>query len=196
MDWAKRPKRSVIYTPGQYSDEPWISKAVTAWFLGKLLGATAFQEYALSQFIQNCAIAVRGPWKLIEEEAPARSPLLRFSNHWVAWNAHLSGPGLNEYTGLRAAHYAKEVTPAMRDPRTFDMKHWYSDCGDDINAKCAHDPVVRANQLHQEQLSKRPPPPVWGVEYELAKNRNIGNPARGTIKRQKTLRVLTKNPPR
>ena len=166
VEWTKRSKPPITYEPGQYSDEPWISNAAAAWLLGHRLEAAMFQEYALSEFIQNCALAIRGPWRLIEEKAPAQSPLLRFSDHWVAWNSSLSGPGLNEYTGTNAARRADQVKPSTRDPRTLDLKHWYMDCGNDINAKCAHDPIFRANQQEQESLRKRTPPPVWGARYE------------------------------
>ena len=47
-----------------------------------------------------------------------------------------------------------------------DLIHWYSDCGNDINAKCAHDPMFRASQREKERLRKRRPPPVFGIEYE------------------------------
>lgn len=182
VEWTKRPKPPIIYAAGQYSDEPWISNAASAWFLGHRLDAALFQEYALSQFIQNCALAVRGPWRLIEEKAPAESPLLRFSKHWVAWNSSLSGPGLNEYTGTKAAKYADQIRPSTRDPRIMDFNHWYFDCGNDINAKCAHDPIFRANQQEKERLRKRTPPPVVGVEYELEKTRTISSPKRAVYK--------------
>lgn len=182
VEWAKRPKPPVIYAPGHYSDEPWISNAAAAWFLGHRLDAAMFQKYALSQFVQNCALAVRGPWRLIEEKAPAQSPLLRFSDHWVAWNSSLSGPGLNEYTGMNAAKHADQVKPSTRDPRILDLNHWYLDCGNDINAKCAHDPIFRANQQEKERLRKRTPPPDWGAEYELAKSSTISSPVHAKYK--------------
>jgi len=169
IDWAKRPKNPIIYAPGQYSEEPWITNAAAAWILGDRLDALKFKKYALSQFIQNCALAPRGPWKLIEENAPAKSPLLRFSNHWVAWNSSLSGPGVNEYTGLNAARLADLVKPSSRDPRIFDLIHWYLLCGNNINAQCTHDPILRANEQERRRLRRRPPPPEWGAEFEGVK---------------------------
>lgn len=182
VKWVRRPNAPIIYSAGQYTDEPWISNAVAAWFLGHHLEAALFQEYAFSQFVQNCALAVRGPWKLIEEKSPAQSPLLRFSEHWVAWNSSLSGPGLNEYTGTNAAKYADQIKPSTRDPRIMDLSHWYSDCGNDINAKCAHDPIFRANQQEKERLRNRTPPPILGVEYELSKMSVNSNPVRDRYK--------------
>ncbi|KAI4185118.1 MAG: hypothetical protein L6R41_004325 [Letrouitia leprolyta] len=177
IDWIKTPKQPIIYTPGQYSDEPWLSNAAAAWLLGHQLDATRFQEYALSQFIQNCALVLRGPWKMIEESAPVDSPLRRFSNHWVAWDASLSGSLLNEYENLIAAEQADQVRSSTRDPRTLDLNHWYLDCGNDINAQCDHDPIFRANQWEKERLRKRAPPPVWGADYELANTSTTSNPA-------------------
>ncbi|KAL8694789.1 MAG: hypothetical protein Q9218_000635 [Villophora microphyllina] len=188
VEWVKRPKQPIIYAPGQYSDEPWISNAAAAWLLGHCLDAAMFQEYALSQLIQNCALALRGPWRSIEEKAPARSPLRRFSNHWVAWDTSLSGPDLNEYTGLNAAKFADQVRPSTRDPRILDLNHWYTNCGDDINANCAHDPIFRASQREKERLRKRTPPPVWGAEYERANTSTISNPVRTNCK-------IPKSPP-
>jgi len=137
-----------------------------AWILGHHLDAVMFQKYALSQFIQNCAIAPRGPWKFIEEKAPAQSPLLRFSNHWVAWNSSLSGSGPNEYTSLNAAKLADQVKTSTRDPRILDMNHWYMDCGNNINAKCTHDPIFRGEERERDRLKARLPPTEWGAEFE------------------------------
>ena len=84
IEWAKKPKQPILYVPGQYSDELWISKAAAAWLLGHRLDEVLFQTYALSQFAQNCALAVRGPWRLIEEKAPAQSPLLGLAT--IGWH--------------------------------------------------------------------------------------------------------------
>ncbi len=184
VEWAKRPKPPIIYAPGQYSDEPWLSNAAAAWLLGHRLDAAIFQEYALSQFIQNCALALRGPWNLIEESAPTKSPLRRFSNHWVAWNTSLSGPYLTEYTHLNAAKHANQVRPSTRDPRILDLIHWYLDCGNNINAQCDHDPIFRENQREKERFRKRTPPAVWGVEYERANTSTISSPSISSTKSQ------------
>ncbi|KAL8673305.1 MAG: hypothetical protein Q9168_002267 [Polycauliona sp. 1 TL-2023] len=176
VTWAKTPQPPIVYVPGQYSDEPWISNAAPAWLFGHHLDAAMFQQYALSQFIQNCAMVLRGPWKWIEETAPAGSPLRRFSNHWVAWDSCLSGSDLNEYTDLDAVKHTGQVRPSTRDPRKLDLIHWYLDCGNDINAQCDHDPIFRANRRREERLKKKKPSPLTGVEYELAATNTTGGP--------------------
>ena len=125
IDWAKRPRSPIVYVPGDYSEEPWISHAVGAWKLGGCLGSDMFQKYALSQFIQNCALTIHGPWKLIEKKAPRNSSLFRFSTHWVAWNVHISGCVTDQYTNLKATELADQIGAAMSDPRTFELDHWY-----------------------------------------------------------------------
>jgi len=166
LEWSKRPKRPIHYHPGQYSEEPWISNAVPAWMLAHRLGVPRFEMYALSQFIQNCAIAIKGPWKFIEDNVPSTSSLFRFGAHWVAWNTSLSGIGANEYTGLRAAVNAAQVNNSTRDPRIYDLDHWYSDCGYKINPKCEHDPVSQEQEQRAKSFRDRPPPPEWGFEAE------------------------------
>lgn len=110
VEWIKRPKRSRNWCVlGDYAEEPWRSNAATAWMLGYYLIADEFKSYALYEFIRNCALVARGPWKFIEDHAPAKCPLLRFSDHWVAWNCKILGPGMNEYTGLRAARLADKL---------------------------------------------------------------------------------------
>lgn len=166
IKWSKKPQKPILYQSSQYSEDPWISKAVPAWVLARRLGAPRFEMYALSQFIQNCAIALQGPWKFIEDNVPPASSLSRFSNHWVAWNTYLSGSGANEYTGLNATRYASQVKASTRDPRILDLDHWYSDCGSNINAECEHDPIIQEQKRQAKLLRNRPPPPEWGVEAE------------------------------
>ena len=144
---------------------PWAVKAAAAWVLARQLGDHDFELYALSQLIQHCGVALFGPWALIEARCPVGSSILRFANHWVAWNASFSataiaGSGLvlvSEFTGLHAATLVNQVVrDETHDPRTFALDHWFQPCGDDFAAKCDHDPaVLRAKE--RERL--RPPPP-------------------------------------
>ncbi|KAI9687020.1 MAG: hypothetical protein M1822_002430 [Bathelium mastoideum] len=166
IDWAKRPTKPITYTLSQYSMEPWMSHAADAWLFGKRFNAPEFQRYALSQFIQNSAVMIHGPWKLIEQRASAQTPLRRFSDHWIAWNCLLLGIGPHEYSGLEAAKFARHATMSTHDPRTFDPEHWYTHCGNDIDATCTHDPLVRQKQQEKAQSRCRPPPAEWGREWE------------------------------
>jgi hypothetical protein len=174
IQWCKKPTQPIKYQPGQYTEEPWTSQAVAAWMLGHSFGAQRYEIYALSQFIQNCAIMLHGPWKYIEDNIPSKSALSRFSNHWVAWNAHYSSSGTNEYSNLLAARHSSKVKPSTRDPRILDLHHWYSDCGDDINAQCEHDPVLKQQERQTALRRDRPASSDWGAEIEarLSKERN------------------------
>lgn len=168
IEWSKYPKKVTKYAPGQYSkDEAWISHAASAWLLAYRLGAPRFEMYALSQFLQNCAIMVTGPWNWIEDNVPSSSALGRFSTHWVAWNAYFCGSGPSEYTGLVATGYITQVKSSTRDPRIFDLDHWYSDCGANINAKCEHDPITKENKERENERREKPPPEIWGAELEI-----------------------------
>jgi hypothetical protein len=167
LQWARSPQVPICFSPGQYSKEPWISNAVSAWFLARKLGAAGFEDYALSQFIQNCALAAFGPWEYIENKAPSGSPLRRFSDQWVAWNAYLSGPGINEFTGLGAAAWGIWfVSDRMRDPRFYDIEHWHETCGSHFNPNCFHDPVIRQQRREEENRRRRPQPLEWGRSFE------------------------------
>lgn len=103
----------------------------------------------------------------IEERAVSGSPLSRFSNHWIAWNTSFSNCWTHEYVGLEAADLAENVTPETRDPRVFDIDHWYKDCGDDFNALCEHDPFHREQQRQRQARKSRPPAAEWGAEQEV-----------------------------
>lgn len=167
LDFCQTPQEPVKYRPGQYSTEPWITTSAAAWVLAVELRVRKFEKYALSQFIQNCAIVVKGPWKYIEEHAVDGSPLSRFSKHWIAWNTSLSSWWGHEYRDLEAADLAEQVTPETRDPRVFDIDHWYSNCGDDFNALCEHNPVHQEQQRQRHARKARPPPAEWGAGQEL-----------------------------
>lgn len=138
-----------IHNDSKHTEEPWLSNAAAAWVLAKKLRAPAFEKYALVAFIHNCALAAFGPWEYIEKEAPPGSSIRRFSDHWVAWNAHMSGSRPNEFAGLQAVRRTRLVTEKTRDPRIYDIEHWYSRCGDGLNPGCSHDPDARRAELHQ-----------------------------------------------
>ena len=168
--WVQSEKRKpIIYTPAKYSDEPWLSGGVSAWLLARQLDAPDFEKYALSQFIQNCAAMVYGPWDRIEREVSIISPLRRFSDHWVAWNHYLAGRGRGtEYSRLHAAtDLAPFVTDDTRDPRIYDLEHWYEDCGDNLNPRCCHDPILRKEALEEEERLVNTDVPEWGDTFEL-----------------------------
>lgn len=173
FQWVRRPERPIPYSPGQYSEEPWLSKALAAWLLARKLSAEDFERYALSQFIQNCALAVVGPWKDIEREAPQPSPIRRFSDHWVALNSHLAGSRRNEFSGLQAAWRAYLVRDDTRDPRIYDIEHWYLSCGDDLNPSCSHDPDARQAKLN-EANRREEAPREWGRSFEEQREGRTG----------------------
>jgi hypothetical protein len=166
LDFCQQPKEPIKYQPGQYSTDPWASNSAAAWVLAVELKARRFEKYALSQFVQNCAIMIKAPWEYIEERAASGSSLSRFSRYWVAWNTSLANPWTHEYVGLEAADLAKYVTPETRDPRIFDIDHWDNDCGNDLNAVCEHDPISRIQKREQDARTLRPPPAEWGAEQE------------------------------
>ncbi|KAH7333254.1 hypothetical protein BKA65DRAFT_564395 [Rhexocercosporidium sp. MPI-PUGE-AT-0058] len=165
VQWISNPLPPIVYDPDLLPQEPWLSNAATTWLLGKKLRCSEdFDRYALSQFIQSCAFMLFGPWNTIELEA-SRGSLRQFSDHWVAWNFWLAGPEPNEYSGLRAA--GKTSAPPVRDPRVYDIEHWYSECGKYMRPRCLHDPVLRLEKNEEAKKPKPLPPAAWGRSREL-----------------------------
>lgn len=163
--WIEDPRPSVSYNPDGVPEEPWLSNAASTWLLGKKLQCSeAFDRYALSHFIQNCAFMAFGPWERIEMER-IKGSLCRFSDHWVAWNSRFAGPEPNEYSGLRAARASPNVPDT--DPRTYDIEHWYSECGKYMRPRCPHDPIARLNRLEMAKRPKPKAPAEWGRSEEL-----------------------------
>lgn len=191
VKWIQRNQRPIAYKPGNYSDDIWVSYAAPAWSLARQLGSNGFEKYALSQFIQNCALAPFGPWEYVEQNAPRGSSLCRFSNHWVAWNSHLAGPGVNEYTGLRAAKRADQVTDKTLDPGIFDLDHWYLRCGDHINPNCLHNPLARQQKREDDLFQNRPRTPEWNSDVELPFRRKY---PRSVKKVRRTSSLFINNP--
>lgn len=154
--WIHGHETPEVYISIQLSEEPWLSYGADICLLAMKLQCPNFEKEALSHFIRCCALAPFGPWAQIEREAPQQTPLRRFSNHWVAWNFYLSGCGKNEYTSLEAASFASLVTGQTRDPRIFDIEHWFSRCGDSLAPGCSHDPVFRQEKLQQKAVKRKP----------------------------------------
>ncbi|KAK4448722.1 hypothetical protein QBC34DRAFT_495104 [Podospora aff. communis PSN243] len=149
------------------SQSAWTTKAAAAWVLARQLHDDGFERYALGQLVQNCAAALFGPWAFIEARCPHGSPIRRFTNHWVAWNVSLNPEGRDsEFAGLYAALLAGQaVRGETRDPRTFDLDHWYNDCSDVLVPSCDHHPFLRAAR-QKEKLRSPAPPPTWGAFQE------------------------------
>ncbi|KAM7214649.1 hypothetical protein V8F06_009970 [Rhypophila decipiens] len=147
----------------------WANKAAAAWLLSRQLHDQTFERYALAQLIRHCGTALFGPWAFIEARCPAGSSIRRFTNHWVAWNASFCPVGTaSEYRGLYATTLAnRAVRNETHDPRTFDLDHWFQPCGDDLVAKCDHDPVVRRAKEREKLRPKTPDPSGAGIAEEL-----------------------------
>jgi hypothetical protein len=156
--WIHGHETPEVYIPIQLSEEPWLSNGADICLLAMKLQCLNFEKEALFHFIRYCALAPFGPWAQIEREAPQQSPLRRFSNHWVAWNFYLSACGKSEYMSLEAASFASQVTGQTRDPRIFDIEHWFSRCGDSLATGCSHDPVSRQEELEQKAVRRKPLP--------------------------------------
>jgi hypothetical protein len=150
---------SLITTGRVRPRDTWTIKAAAAWILARQLGDNEFERYALAQFIQTCSISIFGPWEFIEARCPQRSSILRFANHWIAWNESLNTitNGNSEFKGLYATTLVGRVVEGeTRDPRTLDLDHWFMVCGDDLAAKCAHDPIARMAKVREMMLPKVP----------------------------------------
>ena len=165
IKWLNEAEDPVPFLPFHYSGEPWRSRAVEAWLFARKMCAPGFERYALSHIIRSCSLQGSGYFAHIEGKADPKSALLRFSNHWVAWNASFAVDGKSEYEQLAAAKLANLVNHNTNDPRIYEIEHWYSSCGDQINPACTHDPVVRENAVNALSASRRPEP-IWGLEWE------------------------------
>lgn len=168
-EWIHNPRDPEPYDPEQACEDMWISNAASAWLLGKRLEAAWFQKYALAQFIQTCALEPFGPWKYVEMYAPPKSPLVRFSNHYIAWNLYFIGTGTNEFEGLNARQLVPLVDKTTHDPRVYDIEHWYSNCGNKFAAGCTHDPIARQiKQFRENNAPKeaKPESEPWVLALE------------------------------
>lgn len=163
--------------------DAWTTKAAAAWVLARQLGDHGFERYALAQLIQNCAVALFGPWAFIEARCPDRWSIRRFTNHWVAWNASLAGTGSqSEFSGLYATTLLGQVVRGdTHDPRTFNLDHWFSDCGDDLTAKCNRNPIVRRAREWENSQPERPKAPQLGRTYEMNRQSQRAAAALGNV---------------
>jgi hypothetical protein len=166
IQWVNHPRHPIKYKPSAYSEDFWIEYAVSAWFLAFDLGAAQFGKYALSQFIQNCSLALFGPWRFIETNASMETSLRRFSNHWVAWNYHLVGRESSEYAGLQATGMVTSITEQTKDPRLYSLGHWYSFCGRSLEPCLVHDPSLQGRNIVFGERTIQQPVEEWGAEFE------------------------------
>lgn len=167
-EWIQNPSNSIV--PAQ---EPWFSNAAEAWVLASKLQSEKFERYALLQFTRNCALIAFGPWDYIEKNAPPKSSIRLFSDHWVSWNFSLLAKAnnlSNEYSGLQAVTKAKFVTPKTVDPRVFDIDHWFSSCGEQLEPSCSHNTQPNRDSIRPVSIRNLPQHPEWGRSFELQRN--------------------------
>ncbi|KAJ2897398.1 uncharacterized protein MKZ38_004699 [Zalerion maritima] len=166
--WKITKDRPITYTPANSSPEPWNTKAAHAFVLAVELHNRDFERYALSQFVQNCGFMPFGPWTYIEKTTELYSAVRLFSNHWVAWNLKISDGHAKEYEGLAAANLVDQVPREVRDPRIYDLEHWYELCGHRFHTGCQHDPIMRQERMlaAANKRAKAPLPEVGGDEEQ------------------------------
>lgn len=166
VNWIKNQEKPIPYMPNEFSPEPWLSLSAHACILGQKLQAHQFEAYALSQFITNCGLAELSTWEFIEKEALPESTIRLFSDHWIAWNCYILGTENSEYDDLRASGLSVFVTEDTRDPRIYELDHWYSTCGQHLDPDCSHDPIFKINQQEEANRVKKPVSD-WGRDLEL-----------------------------
>lgn len=138
-----------------YQIEPWLSNTAKAWVLSRKLEAPEYEEFCLRMFINNCALAPLGPWQYVQDKTPPDSPIRRFSNHYIAWKVSILRGRPSEFDGLEAAALAAQASGDIKDPRQYDCVHWYSPCGDQVDAACEHNP-----KSMKEKKRQRPSTPI------------------------------------
>ncbi|KAJ4123226.1 hypothetical protein NW768_009756 [Fusarium equiseti] len=178
--WAQDPKAFDDPSEDVCMQEPWLSNTAAAWILGQGIEAKEFQSSCLKVFIKNCALAPFGPWKEIEERAKDKSPLVRFSNHWVAWIFSTVQSVPQEFEGLKAVARAKKLTRYIEDPRVFDQDHWYSTCGDHISPHCAHHPKAKEKRA-DEVKTRREPSKTEAVDCKPEKSHKLRVDSRDSL---------------
>ncbi|KAI8715953.1 hypothetical protein NCS52_01104400 [Fusarium sp. LHS14.1] len=138
-----------------YKGEPWLSNTAKAWVVSRKFEAPKYGDYCLKMFINNCALAPLGPWQYVQDNTPPDSPIRRFSNHYVAWKVNILRGLPSEFDGLEAVTLAAEANGDIEDPRQYNYAHWYSPCGDQVDAACEHSPKAM-----REKKYPRPSTPV------------------------------------
>ncbi|KAM5350228.1 hypothetical protein ACJ41O_006733 [Fusarium nematophilum] len=171
--WLDVRQPQSLPDPEVYLEEPWLSRTAQAWLLATGLEAPGFAHFCLKTFIRNCAISPIGPWRLIEQQAGEKSPLRRFSNHWVAWNVSLlqQSEG-SEYCGLAATALARQVDEYTADPRGYAVAHWYRECSDRVSPRCHHNPRVVEEEKRRACSPSPPPPKKEGRSVERQRMRS------------------------
>ncbi|KAH8669777.1 hypothetical protein BGZ60DRAFT_431205 [Tricladium varicosporioides] len=177
IGWINNFDAPLSYNPSHYSAEPWPSKAAIAYIFAKKIKSVTFEKYSLSQFIQNCSSLVFGPWGYIEQETQPEEPLRRFSDFWIAWNCYfLAAQGENEFSGLEAVGLSCFVTDKTKDPRTFDLEHWYDTCGNSLDPDCTHHEILRQERQEREKVIEIEPVDERGRSLELRRQAGILDP--------------------
>jgi hypothetical protein len=140
-DWLRARKNPSMLQSDHLQLEPWLSRSSRACVLAQHLDCEEFSKFCLRVFINNIERGPTKPWEYIEAHAEPRSPLRRFSNHWVSWVSFASDPRHVDapWSMLKGVERVYE-NPV--DPRAYSLDHWYTRCSDTVAQACEHLPAA------------------------------------------------------
>ena len=142
IDWLYSNHKRDPHCTGTIYSDAWRFYAGEACILADKLIATDFAEFTLSRVIQYAHLLDVYDMEFIYENTRLNAPLRLFANQWVRWRCCLQ-PTLwessrnGEFQRQRRRHEPNMDNTNTPDPRGFEIKHWYSECGR-TGASCNH----------------------------------------------------------
>ena len=182
VDWLylhtrrKAPTNFDLYHKPNSNSTGWVTAAERAWILGDKLQAVEFTQYALGKVIQYAELLDIHCMERIYETALPDSALRLFCSEWVSWwvdrnrSRHLWESTRNRELQRDRRRGLRE---RPRDPRRFEVLHWYSPCGK-LGTPCQH--ATRSTERRRPNTQRR------SAEPRRDEQRNArGRPTRGAL---------------
>ena len=150
VDWlysSNKQAQDFRLTRSIHSDA-WRFYAGEACILADKLIAVDFTEFTLSMVVEYAHLLDVYDMEFIYEKTMANAPLRLFANRWVQWRCRIQ-PTLWESSHNREFQLQRRRrdkpnshNQTMPDPRGFEIRHWYSECGR-MEASCNHATTVQ-----------------------------------------------------
>lgn len=128
-----------VYSPASSVSGWSLESAESAWMLADKLLAPEFGKFALAQFVRFVHLMSAKRLAVVYTQTSRDSALRLFCSRWIAFCRQGKGNDVSKV--LQREEYEEmniSIQGSSDDPRRYQVEHWYSACGKEMDPSCVH----------------------------------------------------------